>query len=81
MLAIEQHYKAIEEIAPLFDIGHDSYFNLLELGEKYSNARFVIDRPRRAHMEGEIALSLYYRDIRIHTVMFTIAGEGPVDIL
>lgn len=74
LTAVAQHYRALEASGAVLDIGANQYFDLATLGPEYMDLRIVVDRPRWARAEGELAVSLFCREHRIYSAMLLLLG-------
>lgn len=73
MDVIESHYKAVNAFANFLHVHHNQYINLFQSESSYGDFRIVVDSLAWMRAEGEVTLSLFYRDIRLHWLTFSIA--------
>jgi uncharacterized protein len=73
MDVIETHYHATNTFANFLHIQENQYIDLFESEATYSHFRIVVDSPSWMRVEGEVTVSLFYRDIRLHWLTFSIA--------
>ena len=76
MDVIEVHYCATNEFAKFLYVQQNSYIELIQLDVEHGDVRIVVDSPYWMRTEGEVTLSLFYNDIRLHWLTFSI---GLVD--
>ncbi len=76
MGVIESHYCATNEFARFLYVQQNCYINLIQLDAAHGDVRIVVDSPHWMRVEGEVTLSLFYNDIRLQWLTFSI---GLVD--
>jgi uncharacterized protein VirK/YbjX len=78
MRVIRTHYGLLRGNARVLDFPLSGEIELAALDEIEEGLRIVLDKPAWFTHEGEVAINLFIRDVRIYSLLFTlgVAEEG-----